>query len=488
MGRIVKNYLYNLIYQLLVILVPLLTAPYLARVLGANGTGQYSYVNSMTCLICTIVMLGIYNYGNRQIAYVRDDTEKLNETFWEICTVRILITIIGTLVYAIVVSIIGKYQFLFLLYYTYLLGYFVDCTWLFVGLEDMKWAVLKNILIKLIAVIGIFTFVKGEADVSKYVFIQGSSILIGNLFAYTQIGKYISYSKVTFSHLKKHIIGSIFLFLPSVASTLYLQCDKIMIEMFTGECSQVSFYDYSEKIVTIPLSFITVLSTVMMPRIANEFKKGNRKEISKLLNLAAQISMFMAFPMTIGLMSVANKLVPWYLGNGFSPTIIAIICISPIIITNTLSGISGNQYFTATNQMFVLLKAQITAAIGNIILNALLIPVLGFLGAAFATLVSSILCASIQYFNLLKEIKLPGLFKVGLKYLIVSLIMGVVVIISTKSWKATPVTSLTQVLIGISVYLIIMFITKDKVLLYILDFIRRKMLKRKEIEKVKRQL
>ena len=82
MGRIAKNYIYNLMYQLLVLLVPLITAPYLARVLGSEGTGIYSYVHSMTSIICTISLLGIYNYGNRQIAYVRDNKEQISQTFW----------------------------------------------------------------------------------------------------------------------------------------------------------------------------------------------------------------------------------------------------------------------------------------------------------------------------------------------------------------------------------------------------------------------
>ena len=133
---------------MLSLITPLITAPYLARVLGAEGTGIYSYVNSMAIMICSITMLGIYNYGNRQIAYDRDNPDKLNETFWHIMTSRFLIGVFSSIVYFFVVFAIGKYTLCFLLYYTYMLGYYVDCSWLFVGVEDMKWAVLKNTFIK----------------------------------------------------------------------------------------------------------------------------------------------------------------------------------------------------------------------------------------------------------------------------------------------------------------------------------------------------
>ena len=475
MGKILKNYIYNLLYQLVVLIVPLVTAPYLARVLRADGTGVYSYVNSVASLICTFVMLGIFNFGNRQIAYVRDDLKKLNDTFWQIMSDRLVITIVGSSIYLICVVIIGKYQIYFLLYYLYILGYFCDCTWLFVGLEDMKWAVIKNIVMKLMAVVGIFLFVKSKNDVGIYIFIQGASIFFANILAYTQLKRYVNRPKLDFTNLKKDLKASFLLFLPSVASTLYLQCDKIMIEMLTGMANQVSYYDYSEKIITIPLSFITVLSTVMMPRIANEYKNGNMNRISLLLVKAGKNSLFLAFPLMFGMICIADKLIPWYLGNDFSPTIMAIYIISPIIITNTLSGISGNQYFTATNQVGILFKAEVIAAIGNIVLNAILIPNYGFIGAAIATLVSSILCAGIQYFYLYRQVELTGLGTAGLKYGLFSILMFFIIRFITKNLGSTPTTNIIQILLGMGIYFGICIITKDDQLMDFLKVLKNKL-------------
>lgn len=462
MGKITKNYIYNLVYQLFILFVPLVTAPYLARTLGATGTGIYGYVYSMTSMICTVVLLGIYSYGNRQIAYVRDDKEKLNSVFWQIISDRIIIGAIGTIVYFVIIFFIGKYVKLFVIFYTYLLAYFCDCTWLFVGVEDMKWAVIKNSITKILAVLGIFIFIRDTKDVAIYVLIQGGAVLISNILAYSQIHQYVSKPKLDFTNLKKDILGSFWLFLPSVAATIYTQSDKVMIELLTGMTDQVSYYDYAEKIVTIPLTFITVLSTVMMPRIANEFKKDNKKEISRLLSAAANFSLFIAFPMLFGLISVADKMVPWYLGSGFFPTIQAIIMISPIILTNTLTGISGGQYFTATNQVKILTISQFLAAIANVLINAILIPKFGFYGAAFATAFTSASCAIYQYCFLLKQIRMPGLFKNAIKYLLFSLIMFGTIKIVTINMPANPLTNMIQILIGVAVYFGLCIIAKDE--------------------------
>ena len=462
MGKITKNYIYNLIYQVFVMIVPLITAPYLARVLGANCTGIFGYVHSMTAIVCTIVMLGVYNYGSRQIAYVRDNPKKRSEVFWQIMSLRLIIAIFGTIVFVGLIFIINKYITFFLIYYTYLLVYFVDCTWLYVGVADMKWAVIKNAVTKAISVAGIFTLVKSENDLYLYFLIQGCSVLISNLIAYSQLRLYIRRPHLDFSNVFDDLKGSVLLFLPSVAATIYTQSDKIMIELMTGATNEVSFYDYSEKIVTIPLTFISVLSTVMMPRIANEYKKGNKDVISDLINRAAKFSLFIAFPMCLGLISCADKLIPWYLGQSFLPTITAIILISPIIVANTLTGISGGQYFTATNQMKILIISQFSAVVGNIAINAFLIPFFGFIGAAIATLATSYTCAIIQYFFLSKQVKLPGLIKSGLKYLTISIAMFLVIRLISADMSATPITNIIQIVVGLCFYLGVCLIIKDE--------------------------
>ena len=145
---------------------------------------------------------------------------------------------------------------------------------------------------------------------------------------------------ISLKRIHTHMKGSLILFLPQVASLIYLQIGKIMIEWITKDASNLSYYDQAEKIITIPLTIITVLNTVVMPRIANEFKNGNKKKIEQLLISTAKFTMFLACPLMIGIISIADKFIPWYLGNSFSACISIMYILAPIIITNSLIGIS----------------------------------------------------------------------------------------------------------------------------------------------------
>ncbi len=481
MGRITRNYIYNLAYQLLVLIAPLVTAPYLARVLGASNLGIYSYVNSSGNIITTISLLGIYAYGNRQTAYVRDNRFELTRTFWEIELTRLVLGAIGTVIYFVYTYYNPEHSWYFLIYYPYILAQFIDCSWIYVGLEDMKPAVMKNFITKVANIIGIFVFVRKRDNVWIYIIMLAVTTLIANISVYTQLPKYISGPKGEGKpDLKKiiyHIKGSLYLFLPQVASLFYLQVDKVMLNWLTGQTAQVSFYDNAEKMINIPLSIITVMSTVMMPRIANEFQKNNKETIQNLLIKAGRYALLMTFPLMIGMLCIARQFIPWYLGDEFMPTATAMMILTPIVLFNSLAGISGAQYFTATNQIGTLMKAYVSAAVLNVIVNAILIPQYGYAGAAIATVGSSLISVVVQYYYLNKQLNVKPLISYGVKYLIGGAIMGIVIFLTTCSMSAKVLTTLVQIMIGGIIYGIYLLVIKDQTVLEILGKLRSKVKK-----------
>lgn len=479
MNKIVKNYIYNLLYNVLVLLAPLITAPYLARVLGATRLGIYSYVNSVTSVVISISLVGLSSYGSRQVAYERDDKEHLSKIFSNIISLRFGLGILGTLIYFLFAGF-SNYQYYFALYYIYYLGNVLDCTWLFVGVEDMKIPALKNTLAKIISIAGIFLLVKTKDDLSKYIFILAISSFIGMIVSYPQLRKYIFPQKPDIKSFVQHYKGALILFLPGLVSTIYLQIDKVMIEWLTNKTDQISFYDQAEKIVMIPLTFITVLSTVMMPRIANEFANNHKKSIENLLIKSCKVSLFLAYPLMFGIAAIANDFIPWYLGEEFSATITALVILSPIVISNTLVGISGTQYFIATNQTGILLKSNIFAAIMNIVINAILIPRYGYVGAAAATLLSNYTLVIVQYFTLGKQIKIRKMFRHTFKYFISSIIMFGVVFGISVIRDSSPLTTITQIVTGAVVYFAIMLLTHDTLTQEILVQVVRKAKRKNE--------
>ena len=463
MGRIANNYLLNLTYELVAILVPLLTAPYLTRILHSENYGIYSYVQSVTAIICSLSLLGIYSYGNRQIAYCRDCLQELSNTFWELMVLRAILGAVGTIIY-VIFALSSQYGLFFALYYAFFLATIIDCSWIYVGMEKMLPCVLKNIASKLLTFIGVFVFVKKESDVGKYVALIALGALIANISVYTQLRGVIKMPKISIYRIWEHLKGSFFLFLPQIASLLYLQMDKAMIEGMTGATSQVSFYDQAEKIVTIALSCITALSTVMMPRIANEYKQGNNERIIFYINKATKFSLAMAFPMTTGIMCIATKLIPWYLGDDYIATAYSIIVISPIIISNALMGVSGKQYFVATNKVRIITVSNFLAAGVNLVINALLIPQYGYMGAAIATLVASYINVFIQLIALNRYIRIREVLGGSLRYFIMSVAMGGVIVIETTLFRmnSSCLTTFVQVVSGMFLYLGFLLLVKDE--------------------------
>lgn len=472
MDKIVKNYIYNGLYQLFVIVVPLVTAPYLARVLGATNLGIYSYVNSSANLIVNLGLLGIYDYGVRQIAYCRDSKKNVSQTFWELVILRLALTVVVTVIYfAVMILSVNKYYFL--LYFPWIFANCLDCSWLFVGMEDMGATCLKNFFAKLASVICIFLFVKKENDLWIYVLSLALSVLFANFVVYFQLRKYVTKPHVKFTNLLIHIRGSLRFFFPQIAMLAYTQIDKVMIGNIVGNTSSVAFYDQAEKIIQIPLSLITVASTVMMPRIANEYKNGNQNGVKDFLILSGNFMLLAAIPLAVGLSCIAPQFIPWYLGEGFTPSIIAMIGLSPIVIANALSGLAGKQYLTAVNQMDILFKSYLITAVINIALNGIMIPVVGWMGAIIATDISAITCAIIQIKHVYRQIpQIKSIWASALNAIACSIIMAVVVVLLGEILGIRIITTCVQILSGVIIYIIGLYISKNSTLLLALNGIR----------------
>ena len=456
----VKNYIYNVLYQLLVIAAPLVTAPYLASTLGADALGRYSYVCTVASVVSTIGLLGLYSYGVRQIAYIGDDKKATSKLFWEVMLLRTALLVLGVAVYAIV-GVISQSTMLFVTYLPWLIGMYFDISWVYVGKENMRIAVIKNAFAKIVTIVGIFVFVKDADDVWKYLALVSFSVFVGNLSVWLAIKEYISFKPIVkLGDCKGHLAGALVLFLPQVATTIYLQVDKLMLRWISGE-SAIAFYDQAEKLINVPLTFITVLGTVMMPRIANEFKKGNKEEVSKLICSAKQFSTLSAIPLMLGICGIAKNLIPWYLGEEFLPVINVIYFIAPIIIFNSYSSVFGAQYLTATDQTKILTIACFSAAGVNLVINSILIPFFAERGAAIATLIASLVSIVIQLSYIRKQITIK-IFDVNFIKCLVAGAFMIGIVILMEFIKVHPIlVTVLQILGGATVYFIILAIVHE---------------------------
>ena len=280
---ITKNYIYNLTYQILILILPLITTPYISRVLGAENIGIFSYTVSIVTYFILFGSLGVAMYGQREIAYLQSNKEKYSKTFWEILILRLVTMLISMIIFYCCFAINGEYK----IYYTILLLEMIanclDISWFFQGLEEFKKTVTRNIIVKIVSIICIFAFVKTTNDLKNYFWIYVLSILIGNISLWLYLPKYIKKVNIKDINVIKHIRPTVGLFIPQIAAQIYTVLDKVMIGTIIENKTEVGYYEQSQKIVKILLTIITSLGTVMLPRIANTFSKGNNEKIKEIL-------------------------------------------------------------------------------------------------------------------------------------------------------------------------------------------------------------
>ena len=281
--KVLKNYFYNAGDQLLVILVPLITTPYVNRVLGPYGIGVNTYTNTIIQYFVLFGSLGILLYGNRQIAYVRDNKYELSKQFWEIQIVHILGIVLASLIFTIYWFFIAKYRIFMLIQAVNLIAALFDISWFYQGLENFKITVLKNTIVKLISIALIFLFVHSYKDVGIYIFIYSISSLFGNLTLWPSLRS--SLIKIDFHDLTpwRHIPPSIALFIPTVAVQIYQTFNKTLLGLFSGVSSS-GYYFNSDTIIKMLLYLVTAIGTVMLPHTAHAFANGKTEHVKKCYN------------------------------------------------------------------------------------------------------------------------------------------------------------------------------------------------------------
>lgn len=479
---VTRNYIYNLIYQILMLILPLISTPYISRVLGAENIGIYSYTISIITYFILFGSLGITLYAQREIAYVQDNKEKRSKIFWEITIFRCITILIAILIYYIYINE-NEYQ----LYYQILSIEFIatclDISWFFQGIEEFKKTITRNIIIKLLSIISIFIFVKEKSDLNNYFIIYVVSNLLGNLSLWLYLPRYIQKVKIKTLNILKHLKPTISLFIPQIAIQVYVLLDKVMLGMIISDKSEVGYYEQSQKIVKILLTLITALGTVMIPRIANNFIKGEKEKVKQYLLKSFNFVLFLSIPMIAGIIIISDKFVPLFFGNGYDEVIKLMIIISPILIIIGISNVIGTQYLLPTKRQKEYTISVIIGALVNFILNLILIRKNGAVGASIATVLAETSVTAIQLYFIRKEFNIKNIVKSIKKYIIAAIIMFLICTLLENVMfnnVSEIVILILQVILGAMIYICtLLYIFKDNFVIYIKEklksFIENKM-------------
>lgn len=466
---IAKNYIYNLIYQMLTIVLPLITTPYLSRVLGAEAIGIYGYTLSIVTYFVLFGSLGIAMYGQREIAYVQNDKEKQSQAFWEMVIIRIVTLCIATFTFYITFCTRGDYSTYYKILILELIANALDISWYFQGIEEFGKTVIRNLVVKTLSLVCIFVFVKTQEDLWKYLLIYTLANVLGNITMWLYIPKMLEKVSIKKLELKKHIKPIIALFVPQIAIQIYVVLDKTMIGNITNNMSEVGFYEQAQKIVKTMLLVVTALGTVMNSRIANAFAENKKEEVKKYLSQSFRIVWFLGLPAMFGMIALSSKFVPWFYGEGYEAVISLINATSPIIIAIGLNNVTGIQYLIQIRKQNIFTISVTIGAIVNVILNYLLINLWGTIGAVISSVLAEFCILAVQLVYIRNEITVLDMMKSSVKYLISSLIMFVIVLEITNLMEVSIFNTCLEAMIGIVIYFVVLFILKDKFLKSIIN-------------------
>ena len=466
-----KNFLYNIFYQIILLIVPLATIPYIARVLGSNGVGIFAYSNSIVQWFILFGILGASLYGQREIAYVRNDRIEMNKTFWGIFSAKLFTVSISLILFIFFIFIFGQEYFLFYsIQVIYLISVGLDISWFFMGIEDFKKTVSRNMIVKLLSIIFLFVFVKTEADLWKYILILSCSELFGQAVLWISISNYIDKIHVNIFEIRMHIYKSFKIFIPQVSIQIYVILDKTMIGILSNP-SEVGYYDMAQKVVRICLAVVTSLGVVMLPRISNEFSKRDFTKIKYYIIKSFKFATFLAVPMMFGLIGISNEFVPWFFGNEFIKTASFIIIMSPILVFVGWSNVLGIQLMIPMGREKQFVIAVTAGAILNFILNLIFIPKFYGLGASVASVLAELFILIIEFFLLRDFLPFRDIFKGTLKYWITSIFMCAIILSISQYFKFSHLYyyTLLQIIIGSAVYIVTMVLLKCEFTTIIID-------------------
>ena len=409
----------NVAYQLLSYVFPLVTVSYVSQCLGVTNIGTYSYTYSTVYLFMLLGMLGINNYGNREIARVRDDKQACSFIFFSIYKLQLLTVGLASIGYVIYIQcIVSEYEKLFWLQAIYLFSACLDVNWFYFGLEKFKLTITRNCIIKVASLILILFFVRTEADLAQYTVIMAGSTFLSQLYLILILHRYIVNVHTTLHDSLHHLRGCCILFIPVLAFGIYRVMDKTMLGAM-ATVTELGYYENAERLINIPISIINALGTVMLPRMSY-LLKNHSEESTKTIYASMKLALLLSCMMAAGIFLVSNDIVVVLFGYDFykSGEIIRILSIT--ILASAWANVIRTQYLIPSGKDTIYVISTIGGAVVNLLLNIVLIPQYGAYGACLGTIAAEYFVMIYQTVKVRKVLEIKRYFNLAWKDLVIS--------------------------------------------------------------------
>lgn len=468
-NRLANNVFYNMLYQIIATVLPIITTPYIARTLGLSANGIHTFCESIATYFIVIANLGSSLYGIKKIAQVREDPISLSKTALDIIVMRLVLTFLTLGIYIPVFCINGQYALIFAIQAINIFAAGIDISWFFQGIEDFKKVTIRNLTVKSVFLVLVFTLIKSPKDLPLYVLITVLSVLSGTVLMYLYLPKYVKLTKCGKIRPLSHLKGSLLLFAPQAMNYIYSLLDRSMLGVIRNT-DMVSIYDMAQRITRMITAVLQSVGFVMMAKVSNLSVNDDTDSIKNYIRKSLNFNLFFAVPATFGLIAVADDLVLVFLGNEFLSVAPLLKLLSVLILTMSINSLIGYQLLIPLGYEKNYTIATAAGAATNLILNLFLLKPFGFYGAAVSSISAEIIVFIIAFAKVKNYFDIKLILKDNLIVLPVSLVMTVAIF----SLSVLPISHIfrlaTQAVLGVLIYVLIMYFCKNETLRYLLNF------------------
>lgn len=428
--KVIKNYIYNFSNQILMLILPFITTPYVTRVFTSSELGSYGYYNSIVSYFALLATLGIGNYAVKEIS---SNSSNRSKVFWEIYSIQLVFSFLSLGLYILLCLV--NHSFHNVIAYIVgitLLSRAIDISWLFQGVEDFRSLTFRSVMIKLIGVVSIFIFIKEESDLYLYVFFLVFYELLGQLIMWIPAKNWLQKPVFSLKNSVKHLNSVFILFIPQVAISLYALLDRTLLGALVST-RDVGIFEQGSKLVNLLLVVVTTLSGVILPHISNLISKGQKEKVNQFYEFSFLVYNVVIFPMIAGMLIVNDNFVQFFLGSEFQDAKYAIMIMVWNMFFIGWTNIMGIQILIPHNKHKQFMVSTTIPAFFSITCNLVLIPYLGYIGASITSVLTESVVWIIQLYyarEIMKELTiLPHMIKVALATAAMS---GILVVV--KSW------------------------------------------------------
>lgn len=461
------NIIFNSIYNILVIIVPLLVSPHLARAVGVEGVGIYSFSYAVALYFRRTALLGVEKHGSRSIALVRDNSEEKRRTFWAIYTIQAISSLACIFAYILYLLIFGRNDLAAVIQIIYISSALFEVNWYFFGGEEFKSVVTVMGLAKILYLVSTYAFIHEPGDIYLYISFVGLSYLLPGLLLFIRILYRERFWHPTKETLVANLKGMAILFVPVIAVTVYKSMDKLMLGILCETTYQNGLYENAEKILSVPMAIMTAVSGVMMPRMTKLYRDNKNDSAETYIDHVIFFGALTCMGCAFGMAAISDMFSVVYWGDSFLECGMLLRLFAISIPFMCLAEVIRTQYIIPKKKDSYYIIAVCIGAGVNLLINALLIPVYGAKGAVIGTIVAEASVCIYQLIMVRKELSIIRYLIQFIRFFIPGLVMYVVLRYIQVSQVYNISNLIISIIIGIAIYgflsfLELLFFEKDR--------------------------